>query len=86
MGFSWQEYWNSFPFPPPVDHILSEVSSMTCMSWVALHGMAHSFTDFLKQTNPEYSLQGLTLKQKFNIWPPDANSQLTEKDPDASKD
>ena len=59
---------------------------MTCLSWVALHGMAHSFIDFLKEINPEYLLEGLMLKQKFNIWPPDANSQLTEKDPNAWKD
>ena len=48
--------------------------------------MAHSFIDFLKEINPEYLLEGLMLKQKFNIWPPDANSQLTEKDPNAWKD
>ena len=33
------------PFPSPVDHILPELSAMTCPSWVALHGMAHSFTE-----------------------------------------
>ena len=27
MGFSRQEYWNSFQFPSPVDHILSELST-----------------------------------------------------------
>ena len=48
MGFSQQEYWNSLPFPPPVDHVLSELSTMTCMSWVALHGMAHSFIELRK--------------------------------------
>ena len=32
-----------FAFPSPVDHVLSELSIMTCPSWVALHGMAHSF-------------------------------------------
>ena len=42
MGFSWQVYWDGLPFPP-VDHILSELSTMICLSWVALHGMAHSF-------------------------------------------
>ena len=26
-----------------MDHILSELSTMTLLSWVALHGMAHSF-------------------------------------------
>ena len=43
MGFSKQEYWSGLPFPSPVDHILSELSAMTCPSWVALHSMAHSF-------------------------------------------
>ena len=36
------------PFPPPVDHILSELSAMTCPSWVALHSMACSFTELHK--------------------------------------
>ena len=43
MGFSRQEYWSGLPFPSPVDQILSEISTMTCPSWVALHGMAHNF-------------------------------------------
>ena len=32
MGFSRQEYWSSFPFPSPVDHILSDLSAMTLPS------------------------------------------------------
>ena len=28
MGFSRQEYWSGLPFPSPVDHILSELSTM----------------------------------------------------------
>ena len=28
-----------------MDHGLSELSAMTCMSWMALHGMAHSFIE-----------------------------------------
>ena len=43
MGFSRQEYWNDLPFPSPVDHILSEFSTIIHLSWVALHSMAHSF-------------------------------------------
>ena len=42
MGFSKQDYWSGLPFPSPVDHILSELSTVTHPSWVALHGMAHS--------------------------------------------
>jgi len=48
MGFSRQEYWRLLPFPSPVDHILSEHSTMTCLSWVALHGMVHSFIELDK--------------------------------------
>ena len=47
MGFSWQEHWSGLPFPPPVDHLL-ELSIMTHLSWVTLHGMAHSFTELHK--------------------------------------
>ena len=35
MGFSRQEYWSGLPFPPPVYHILSDLSTMTRPSWVA---------------------------------------------------
>ena len=45
MRFSWQVYWGGLPFPPPVDHVLSELSTMSCPSWVALHSMAHSFIE-----------------------------------------
>ena len=48
MGFSRQEYWSGLPFPSPVDHILSELLTMTRLSWVALHGMAHSFIELDK--------------------------------------
>ena len=37
-----------FPFPSPVDHILSKLSTMTRPSWVALHSMAHSFIELDK--------------------------------------
>ena len=37
-----------FAFPYPVNHILSELSSMTCLSWVALHSMADSFIELDK--------------------------------------
>ena len=40
MGFSRQEYWSGLPFPSPVDHILSDLSTMIHPSWVAPHGMA----------------------------------------------
>ena len=48
MWFSRQEYWSGLPFPSPVDHILSEPSTMTHPSWVAPHNMTHSFTELDK--------------------------------------
>ena len=48
IGFSRQEYWSVLPFPSPVDHVLCELSTMTCLSWVALHGLAHGFTELDK--------------------------------------
>ena len=35
IGFSRQEYWSGLPLPSPVDHILSDLSTMTHPSWVA---------------------------------------------------
>ena len=46
MGFSRQEYWNELPFPSLVDHILSELFTMTCQFWVPLHCMAYSFMSY----------------------------------------
>ena len=37
-----------FAIPSPADHILSDLSTMTCLSWVALHGMAHCFIELDK--------------------------------------
>ena len=48
MGFSKQEYWSGLPFPSPVDHILSELCTMTHLSWVTLRGMDHSFIELDK--------------------------------------
>ena len=48
MGFSRQEYCSCLPFPFPIDHILSELSLLTCPSWVALQGMAYSFVELDK--------------------------------------
>ena len=41
--FSRQEYWSCLPFPSPVDHVLSELSTMIHPSWVA-----HSFIELDK--------------------------------------
>ena len=48
MGFSRQECWSGLPFPSPVDHVLSELFTMTRPSWVALHSMCHSFIELDK--------------------------------------
>ena len=48
LGFSRQEYWSGLPFPSTVDHILSEFSTVTHPSLVALNGMAHSFIELDK--------------------------------------
>ena len=59
MGFSKQEYWSGLPFPSPVHHILSELSTMTHPSWMALHGMAHSFIELDKAVVHVISLVNL---------------------------
>ena len=51
-GFSRQEYWSGLPFPSPVDHILSDLSTMAQPSWVALYRMAHSFIELDKVVVP----------------------------------
>ena len=56
MGFSRQGFWSGLPFPPPVDHVLSEFSTMTCQSWVALHSAAQSFTELHKAVISWYIL------------------------------
>ena len=35
-------------FPPPGDHILSELFTVTRLSWVTLHGIIHSFIELHK--------------------------------------
>ena len=63
MGFLWQEYWSGLPFPPPVDHVSSELSTMTRPSWVALHGMAHSFIELRKPLRHDKAVihEGVTI-------------------------
>ena len=69
IGFSRLEYWSILPFPSPVDHILSELSTMTCPSWVALHGMAHSFIKLDKAVVHVNSLICfLWLQFSFCLW------------------
>ena len=50
MGFSSPEYWSGLSFPSPVEHVLSELSIMTCPSWMALwlYGVTHGFIELDK--------------------------------------
>ena len=48
MGFSRQGHWSGLPFPSAVHHALSGLSTMPRPSWVALHSMAHGFTELDK--------------------------------------
>ena len=41
-GILQQDYCSDLPFPPPVNHILSELFAMTHPSWAALQSMPHS--------------------------------------------
>ena len=45
MRFLSQEYQSGLPFPSPVDHVLSELFTMTHLSQVTLHAMARSFIE-----------------------------------------
>ena len=48
---------------------------------------ARSNQSILKEINPEYSLERLILKLKFQyFWPPDVKNWLIRKDPNAGKD
>ena len=42
----------------PADQVLSELSTMTHLSWVALHGIAHSFIELDKAVIHVISLAG----------------------------
>ena len=48
MGFSRQEYWSGLLFPPPGDHMLSELFTMTHLSCVALTSLALSLFELHK--------------------------------------
>ena len=50
MGFWSPEYWSGLSFPSPVEPVLSELSIMTCLSWMALwlYSLTHGFTELDK--------------------------------------
>ena len=47
-GLSRQEYWSGLSFPSPREYVFAEISTMTRPPWVALHIMAHIFTELDK--------------------------------------
>ena len=51
-GFLRWEYSSGLPFPSPVDHVLSEFSTMTCPFWVVPQSMAHYFIKLHKAMIP----------------------------------
>ena len=55
---------------------------MICPSRVALHGMAHSFIELCKALHQDKAV----IYEASILWPPDVESQLIGKDPDAGKD
>ena len=69
-GVQRKEYWSGLPFASPVDQVLSELSTMTCLSWVALHSMAHSFIE--PDKFQDGGLEGCVLisscKNSKNFW------------------
>ena len=64
VGFSVKECLSGLSFPSSVDHVLSELSIMTCPSRVALHSMAHSFIELHRAPN---LLQWLQLKSQRHL-------------------
>ena len=52
MKLSQQVCWGGLLFSPSVDHVLSELYTMTHLSWMALHGMAYSFNELHKALCP----------------------------------
>ena len=56
MGFSRQECFSGLLLRSPVNHVLSELSTMTHLSWVALYCMAHSSTELDKTVTHVISL------------------------------
>ena len=69
MVFSRQEYWSGLPCPSPVDHILSDLSTMTCPSWVALCSMAHSFIELGKAVVHVITLVSFLWLWFQSVWP-----------------
>ena len=70
------------------EHQKNDASKLWC--WRRLlrvpQTAGRSNQSILKEISPEYSLEGLLLKLKLILWPPDGKNWLIGKDPDAGKD
>ena len=64
MRFSRQKYWSGLPFRSPMDHIFSDVSTMTHLSWMVLHGMAHRLYSLQPKMEKLYTVS----KHKTRSW------------------
>ena len=101
MAFSRQEYWSGLPLPSPVvmygcdnwiikkaEHPRVDAFKLYCLrrflkvSWTA----RKSNQSILKKISPEYSLEGLMLKLKFQYFVTWCKELTHWKDPDAGKD
>ena len=65
MGFSWQEYWSGLQPFLQCTYVVSELSTMTHPSWVALHSTAHS----LSYASPFATTRLWSMKGNFIIIP-----------------
>ena len=64
IEFSKQECWSGL-HSSLVDHVLSELSTKNCLSWVALHSMSHSFIELDKA-----GIQVISLLSFLCLWFP----------------
>ena len=64
--------------PPSVDHNLSELSAMTCPSWVALHSMAHSFIELHKPLHHDKAVIHMNKVSGYNEIPAELFTSLKE--------
>ena len=78
MGFSKQEHCSGLPFPSPMDHVLSELSTMTRPSWVAQHSKAHSFIELDRAVIHVISLVSFFSNCGFHSVCPHMDKRLVE--------
>ena len=76
MGISRQEYWGGLPFPSPVDHVLSELSTMTRPSTMVLEKTLESPLD-CKEIKPVKRKSVLNTHWKDWCWSWNSNTFTT---------